>query len=152
MGFANSMKNFWASLTGEDYDYEDTLEQHASASGDVYATASTASTAPAYAPQYTPEPQPTAVPHLSAVPRAVSSAVAIASPETLSTVQEAADHLLHNRALVLNMAKTDADLARRWLDYLSGVAYALDGAVNRIAWNTYLITPCDISIEGSIED
>ena len=53
--------------------------------------------------------------------------------------------------MVLNLELVKSD-TRRFVDFLSGVAYALDGQVKKIAINTYLIIPGGLEISGNIFD
>ena len=49
---------------------------------------------------------------------------------------------------MLNLEKTNKDIARRLIDFLSGVAYAGEGKIKKVAANTYIITPYHVDIEG----
>lgn len=60
-----------------------------------------------------------------------------------------ADHLKCKRAVVINFERTGNGEARRLLDFLSGVAYAQDGSVQRIAERAFLITPYSVDVESS---
>ena len=44
--------------------------------------------------------------------------------------------------------KTDPAVARRLIDFLSGVAYAQDGKIRRVASSTYIITPFNVDLMG----
>lgn len=59
-----------------------------------------------------------------------------------------ADNVLSKRTVVVNMENTDADTARRVLDFMSGVAYASGGDVKLVAAKTYIVTPYSGSVEG----
>lgn len=59
-----------------------------------------------------------------------------------------ADELMKNHTIVLNLEDTNKDMARRILDFLSGVAYANDGKIKRVATNTYIIIPSNVDITG----
>ena len=50
--------------------------------------------------------------------------------------------------MVLNLAKTEKDVSRRIVDFLSGVAYANNGKIKRIATNTFIITPYNVDLTG----
>ena len=52
----------------------------------------------------------------------------------------------------LNLESTNKDIARRLVDFLSGVAYASDGKIKRVAANTYIITPNSVDIMGDLID
>ena len=51
---------------------------------------------------------------------------------------------------MLNLEQTNRDIARRLLDFLSGVAYANEGKTTKIANSTYIITPYNVEIQGDI--
>lgn len=50
--------------------------------------------------------------------------------------------------MVLNLEKTEKDVSRRIVDFLSGVAYANNGKIQRVATSTFIITPYDVDISG----
>ena len=58
------------------------------------------------------------------------------------------DTLLSGKAVVLNLEDTNKDMARRILDFLSGVAYANRGKIKRVATNTYIIIPSNVDLTG----
>lgn len=59
-----------------------------------------------------------------------------------------ADELLRRHTVVLNLEKTEKDVSRRIVDFLSGVAYANNGKIQRVATSTFIITPYDVDISG----
>ena len=68
------------------------------------------------------------------------------------TASEIADHLKDKRTVVLNLESTNKDVARRLIDFLSGVAYAGEGKIKKVAANTYMITPYHVELEGDLID
>ncbi len=60
-----------------------------------------------------------------------------------------ADHLLNHESVIINLELIAKD-ARHFIDFLSGVAYAMQGNTKKIATNTFLITPGGIEISGDI--
>ena len=52
----------------------------------------------------------------------------------------------------MNFDSTNKDVARRLIDFLSGVAYAGEGKIKKVAANTYIITPYHVDIEGDLID
>ena len=54
--------------------------------------------------------------------------------------------------VVLNLESTNKDIARRLIDFLSGVAYAGEGKIKKVAANTFIITPYHVDIEGDLID
>lgn len=54
--------------------------------------------------------------------------------------------------MVLNLEQTDKNIARRLIDFLSGVAYANEGTIKKVALSTYIITPYNVEILGDLID
>ena len=76
----------------------------------------------------------------------------LVKPERFENASEIADHLKDKRTVVLNLESTNKDIARRLIDFLSGVAYAGEGKIKKVAANTYIITPYHVDIEGDLID
>ncbi|NBK77658.1 cell division protein SepF [bacterium D16-76] len=62
--------------------------------------------------------------------------------------KEIADELLRRHTVLLNLEKTEKDVARRIVDFLSGVAYANNGKIQKVATRTFIVTPYDVEISG----
>lgn len=67
-------------------------------------------------------------------------------PEQFEDVSVIAEHLLNGRTVVLNLEAANKDVARRIIDFLSGVAFSIDGQIKRVANNTYIITPNNVDV------
>jgi len=78
--------------------------------------------------------------------------VVLVKPERFENAAEIADHLREKRTVVLNLESTNKEVARRVLDFLSGVAYAQDGKIKKVAVSTYIITPYNVDILGDLID
>ncbi len=78
--------------------------------------------------------------------------VVLVKPDKFEAASEIADHLGAKRTVVLNLESTNKDVARRLLDFLSGVAYANDGKIKKVAISTYIITPFNVDILGDLVD
>ena len=76
--------------------------------------------------------------------------VVLVKPDRFDTVSEIADNLRDKKAIVLNLESTNKDVARRLVDFLSGVAYALDGKIKKVAISTYILTPYNVEIVGDL--
>ena len=72
----------------------------------------------------------------------------VVKPDRFENVSQIADHLLNKRTVVLNLESTNKETARRLIDFLSGVAYSIDGQLKRVANNAYVITPNNVDISG----
>ena len=78
--------------------------------------------------------------------------VVLVKPEHFEDASTIADHLNNKRTVVLNLESTNKDVARRLIDFLSGVAYAGEGKIKKVAANTYIITPYHVELEGDLID
>ncbi len=78
--------------------------------------------------------------------------VVLVKPEKYDEAAQIADHLNARRTVVLNLESTNRDIARRFLDFLSGVAYANNGQIKRVANSTYIITPYNVDVMGDLID
>ena len=72
----------------------------------------------------------------------------VVKPERFESVSQIADHLLSRRTVVLNLENTNKETARRLIDFLSGVAYSINGQLKKIASNAYVITPDTVDVSG----
>ncbi len=89
---------------------------------------------------------------LVSIPATTELKVMLMKPERFENAVEIADHLKGRRTVVLNLESTPREEAKRLLDFLSGVTYAGEGKIKKIAANTYLITPYHVEIEGDLID
>ncbi len=78
--------------------------------------------------------------------------VVLVKPERFENAAEIADHLREKRTVVLNLESTNKEIARRLVDFLSGVAYANEGKIKKVAVSTYIITPYNVDILGDLID
>ena len=76
--------------------------------------------------------------------------VVLTKPEKFSDAREIADNLNEKRTIVLNLESTNKEEALRLLDFLSGVAYANDGEIKKIAKSTFIITPYNVDVMGDL--
>ena len=75
-------------------------------------------------------------------------AVVLVKADQFNNVADIADHLKNKMTVVLNLETTDKETSKRMLDFMSGVTYAIEGKIKRVANDTYLITPLDVEIVG----
>lgn len=75
--------------------------------------------------------------------------VALFKPEKFGEeTRNIADELVKTHTVVLNLEHTNKDMARRIIDFLSGVAYANRGKIKKVSANTFLITPNNVDLTG----
>ncbi|MBQ7039928.1 MAG: cell division protein SepF [Clostridia bacterium] len=67
-------------------------------------------------------------------------------------VLDIADHLKAKKPVVINMESVDAGCARRVIDFLSGVVYAIEGGIQKVSKGIMLVTPYTVEIMGDFED
>ena len=72
----------------------------------------------------------------------------VVKPEKLETVTQIADYLVDRKTILLNLEETNKETARRLIDFLNGVAYAINGDLRKVATNTYVVTPNNVELSG----
>jgi len=72
-------------------------------------------------------------------------------PKNLSDAERAAEDLKERRPVIVNLERADEDMARRVLDFISGVTYALNGFYERVGDKVFLFTPSNIIIADEDE-
>jgi len=76
--------------------------------------------------------------------------VVLVKPEGFEDAKSVADHLNEKKTVVLNIESMTKDSARRWIDFLSGVAYANKGQLKKLSAGTYIITPYNVDLMGDL--
>lgn len=76
--------------------------------------------------------------------------VVLVKPESMEEAPSIADQLGRRNTVVLNLESTNKDVSRRLVDFLSGVAYANQGNIKRVASSTFIITPFNVDIMGDL--
>ena len=72
----------------------------------------------------------------------------VVKPERLESVTQIADYLVDRKTILLNLEDTNKETARRLIDFLNGVAYAINGNLRKVATNTYVVTPNNVELSG----
>ena len=62
-------------------------------------------------------------------------------PRRFDQAQELADKFKDGQSVILNLESTERDVARRLIDFASGVCYSLDGSMEKVATGVYLLKP-----------
>lgn len=70
----------------------------------------------------------------------------VVNPQTYEDAEKIGDHLKESRPVVMNMEKTEDEQARRIVDFVQGIMYALDGRIDHISENIYLCAPNNMSV------
>ena len=78
--------------------------------------------------------------------------VVLVKPEQFENAREIADHLNMKKTVVLNLESANNETSRRLIDFLSGVAYANSGRLQKIASSTFIVIPYNVEMRGEILD
>jgi cell division inhibitor SepF len=99
-----------------------------------------------------PEPanERTAVmrPRVAAVPGPSSVRVHLVIPRSFNDAQQIADKFKEAIPVILNLQSSDQDLSKRLIDFASGLTYALDGGMQRVADKVFLLTPRNVEVSA----
>lgn len=85
------------------------------------------------------QPQSTAIP---------SGAIHRAEPKRFNDVREVGDRFRQGIPVIMNLQSTDDAIARRLVDFASGLVYAIDGTIETVANRVYLLTPANIEVSA----
>jgi cell division inhibitor SepF len=69
-------------------------------------------------------------------------------PKSFNDAQQIADKFKDSIPVILNLQGTETDLAKRLIDFASGLTYALDGGMQRIADKVFMLTPRNVEISA----
>ena len=69
-------------------------------------------------------------------------------PKSFNDAQQVADQFKEDVPVILNLQGTDTDLSKRLIDFASGLTYALDGGMQRIADKVFLLTPRNVEVSA----
>jgi cell division inhibitor SepF len=69
-------------------------------------------------------------------------------PKSFNDAQQIADKFKDSIPVILNLQSTDTDLSKRLIDFASGLTYALDGGMQRIADKVFMLTPRNVEISA----
>jgi cell division inhibitor SepF len=69
-------------------------------------------------------------------------------PKSFNDAQQIADQFKDSIPVILNLQSTDSDLSKRLIDFASGLTYALDGGMQRIADKVFLLTPRNVEVSA----
>jgi cell division inhibitor SepF len=78
--------------------------------------------------------------------------VHVVTPVSFADAQEIADCCRQDQPVIVNLQGADGELTRRLIDFCSGVAYGLDGSMEKIAHQVLLLTPADIEVSADERD
>jgi cell division inhibitor SepF len=81
--------------------------------------------------------------------RRVGPSVAVFAPRGFSDVTEIADALRARQVAIVNLQGADRTLLQRVVDFTSGVAYTIDGRIQKLAESIYLVVPAGVQVNSA---
>ena len=95
-----------------------------------------------------PQSQSRRVRNLEPVRNPGASRVHLVLPRSFNDAQQVADRFKAGVPVILNLQSADSELSKRLIDFASGLTYALDGGMQRIADKVFLLTPSDVELSA----
>ena len=87
-------------------------------------------------------------PQIEAVPNPAGVRVHLVLPRSFNDAQQIADKFKEGTPVILNLQGSDADLSKRLIDFGSGLTYAMDGGMQRVADKVFLLTPRNVEVSA----
>jgi cell division inhibitor SepF len=87
-------------------------------------------------------------PHIEAVPNPNSVRVHLILPRSFNDAQQIADKFKQSIPVILNLQSADTELSKRLIDFASGLTYALNGGMQRVADKVFLLTPRNVEVSA----
>ncbi len=82
----------------------------------------------------------------------VQMQVVIIKPECYEDAQEICDQIKNKKPVVINLEKVEYPIAQRIMEFLSGTCYSLEGTIQRVANNIFIIAPENVDISGDFKE
>ena len=82
------------------------------------------------------------------IPTTVTAKPKIIAPASFNDAQQVADGVKDRIPVIMNLQGCEKDLARRLIDFASGLCYGLGGQMERVANQVYLLTPADVEVSA----
>jgi cell division inhibitor SepF len=79
---------------------------------------------------------------------AATGAIHKSEPKRFNEARDVADRFKEGTAVIMNLQSTEDPIARRLVDFASGLVYGLDGKIELVANRVYLLTPADVEVSA----
>ena len=99
-------------------------------------------------PARTPARGRPAAPRLEAVQDPNAVRVHLVLPRSFNDAQQIADRFKQGIPVILNLQSADGELSKRLIDFASGLTYALNGGMQRVADKVFLLTPRNVEVSA----
>jgi cell division inhibitor SepF len=87
-------------------------------------------------------------PQIEAVPNPNAVRVHLVLPRSFNDAQQIADRFKQSIPVILNLQNADTELSKRLIDFASGLTYALNGGMQRVADKVFLLTPRNVEVSA----
>jgi cell division inhibitor SepF len=87
-------------------------------------------------------------PAIEAVPNPNAVRVHLVLPRSFNDAQQIADKFKQSIPVILNLQNADTELSKRLIDFTSGLTYALNGGMQRVADKVFLLTPRNVEVSA----
>ncbi|MFZ5988837.1 MAG: cell division protein SepF [Bacillota bacterium] len=78
--------------------------------------------------------------------------VIVMQPESFNDAKDVCDHLKNKKPIVVNLGNVEKDTAQRIIDFLSGSIYALDGNIQKVSSDIFIVAPYNVDILGDFKE
>jgi cell division inhibitor SepF len=95
-----------------------------------------------------PAQEPRRLRGVQSVPGPSAVRVHLVLPRSFNDAQQIADRFKDGMPVILNLQGSDQELAKRLIDFASGLTYALDGGMQRVADKVFLLTPRNVEVSA----
>jgi cell division inhibitor SepF len=97
-----------------------------------------------------PEPSPRRErsSRLRSVTAPAPAKVHLVAPRAFNDAKQIADRFKAQTPVIINLQSADTELSKRLIDFASGLTYALDGSMQRVADRVFLLTPRDVELSA----
>ncbi|MGE5692032.1 MAG: cell division protein SepF [Pseudomonadota bacterium] len=99
-------------------------------------------------PERTPRAERPRLRSVDAIPAAAAAKVHLVIPRSFNDAQQVADKFKDGIPVILNLQSSDAELSKRLIDFASGLTYALNGGMQRVADKVFLLTPRNVEVSA----
>lgn len=89
--------------------------------------------------------------HRSASLAGGASEVLVLNPEFFNDAPSIVNKIKENKTVVVNLKNTEYEDGRKIFDFLNGAVFALEGTINKIADNVFILAPKQVSVSTEME-
>ena len=95
-----------------------------------------------------PAAEPRRLRGVESIPGMGPTRVHLILPRSFNDAQQIADRFKEGMPVILNLQGSDQELAKRLIDFGSGLTYAMDGGMQRVADKVFLLTPRNVEVSA----